>query len=85
MSNPLLHSIEFRNAGPDQCAIRLAGERLGDVFRLRDIFEDPDKFLYQIHFYDDYRGPRTVHHKRDIRRTAADMIRRRGLADHLGF
>lgn len=81
----LLHDIEFRNAGPDQCAIRLAGERLGDVFRLCDIFEDPDKCLYQIHFYDDYRGPRTVHHKRDIRRTAADMIHRRGLADHLGF
>ena len=85
MSYSLLHSIEFRNAGPDQCSIHLADERLGDVFRLRGIFEDPDQCQYQIHFYDDYRGPRTIERKRDIRRTAAEMIHRRGLADHLGF
>ena len=81
----ILNDIEFRNAGDDQCSIHLDDERLGDVFRLRDIFEDPDKFLYQIHFYDDYRGPRTVERMRDIRRTAAYMIHRRGLANHLGY
>ncbi len=75
-----LHDVRFRRRADDECDIVVHGQTVGTVTRRPDIgSNDPDSVYFVVHLFDDWRGPRQLDDRHDIRRTAAEMIANRDL------
>ena len=79
MSGFSMHDVKFRRSGEDECDIVVYGQLVGVLTRRPDYGTFDREHVYVVHLYDDYKGPRPVQHRRDIRRTAAQMLTERDL------
>ncbi len=75
-----IHDIRFRRTSDDECAIVVHGQTVGTVMRRPDIANPDGGFFYAVHLMDDFRGPRLVDHRHEVRPVAAAMIAERDLA-----
>ena len=75
-----IHDIRFRRTSDDECAIVVHGQTVGIATRRADIANPDGGFFYAVHLMDDFRGPRLVDHRDQVRPVAAAMIVERDLA-----
>ena len=75
-----IHDIRFRRTRDDECAIVVHGQTVGTVMRRPDIANPDGGFFYAVHLMDDFRGPRLVDHRHEVRSAAAVMIVEHDLA-----
>ena len=79
MSGFSMSDVKFRRRGEDECDIVVYGQLVGILTRCPGYSLSGRKDVYWVHLYDDFRGPRRVRDRNDIRRTAAQMIADRDL------
>ena len=79
MSSFSIHDVKFRRSGEDECDIVVYGQLVGILTRCPDYGMSDREHVYVVHLYDDFKGPRRVHDRHDIRPTAARMIAERDL------
>ena len=71
------NAITFSRTSSDEARIYRAGqggnEYVGDVFAYDDTLRSGAR-VFEIHLYDDARGPRRVHDRSLVRETAQKMV-----------
>ncbi len=73
------HDITFRRSGEDEYMIVVYGETVGSVTRRID-YATPDRsHYYVVHLSEDWKGPRQVDKRSEIRPAAAAMLVERDL------
>ena len=71
--------ITFRRSGDDECTIVVYGQNVGSVTRRID-YATPDRsYYFVVHLSEDWKGPRQVGDRNEIRPTAAAMLVERDL------
>ena len=78
-SNLSLHDVRFRKRSDVDCDIVVHGEAVGIVTRRPDIANPAGGFFYVVHLSDDFRGPRQVDDRSEVRFTIARMLIERDL------
>ena len=74
-----VHDVRFRRCGEDECTIVVYGQTVGTVTRRTDCTTPNGAPFYVIHLYDDWRGPRQVDDRHQVRAVTAAMIDERDL------
>ena len=71
------NTIRFSRTGSDEARIYCAGpngdDHVGDVFAYDDILRKNVR-VYEVHLFEDARGPRRVHDRSLVRETAQRMV-----------
>ena len=71
--------ITFRRSGDNEYTIVVYGENVGSVTRRID-YATPDRsYYYVVHLSEDWKGPRQVDDRNEIRPTVAAMLVERDL------
>ena len=65
--------IVFKRVSPHESRIYQDGDSIGDVYRQDDIL-NPGSHFYVIHLSEDWRGPKRVHDRDQIREVAQRMV-----------
>ena len=79
-TNFSIHDVKFRRRIDDECDIVVHDQTVGTVTRRPDIANPDRGWYYVVHLMDDYRGPRQVDDRNEVRAVAAAMIAERDLA-----
>ncbi len=65
--------IRFVRTSDEESKILAGDDYVGDVFAYDDILQ-PNARVFEIHLYDDWRGPRRVRDRSLVRKTAQRMV-----------
>ena len=65
--------IRFERTSEDEARILAGTDYVGDVFAYDNILQ-PGTRVFEIHLYDDMRGPRRVRDRSRVRETAQRMV-----------
>ena len=65
--------IRFVRTSDEESKILVGDDYVGDVFAYDDTFR-PETRVFEIHLYDDWRGPRRVRDRSLVRKTAQSMV-----------
>ena len=68
-----MSNIVFKRVSPHESRIYQDGDCVGDVYRQDDILNAGAHF-YVVHLFEDWRGPKRVHERQQIRQIAQRMV-----------
>ena len=69
-----MNTIVFRRGGPNEAAIIVDGERVGELYRQDDILCPGGQF-YVAHLDEDPRGPVRIDRRSRVRHVVESMVR----------
>ena len=69
-----VNDVMVRRTAGDQCDIVIFGETVGSVMKRADVASRDGGWYYVVHLADDYRGPRQVDCRDQVRATIARML-----------
>ena len=66
-------TVRFFRTSREEARIYVGDDYVGDVFAYDDLLH-PGTRVFEIHLFEDYRGPRRLHDRSRVRETAQRMV-----------